>query len=297
MDITKEQIIESKELREQLASRVEVLETVKKLLLIPKTEFATVKQVAEFYEVGETVIEKIYMRNGEELKSDGMCLKSYKDFLNGQHVGLEKMSGKVIFKFDDETELSIPNRGLKVFPRRAILRIGMLLRDSTIAAEVRTQLLNIEEKTPNKIKTQDITEEQALTYAVGMAFASGDPTAIMIATTNMMEFKNRHITELETHNRVLAGEILDWGDRKRLNSGIRNLANNAGIPFGSLWNELYKELSYKHGFSVKQRGDKPYIQWIEESEWDAVVQTFTAMCEKYGTTIVKMIPHGNGLNS
>ena len=52
------------------------------------------------------------------------------------------------------------NRGLKVFPQRAIPRIGMLLRDSDVAKEVRTQLLNIEEKASGETKTHDIDEEQ-----------------------------------------------------------------------------------------------------------------------------------------
>jgi hypothetical protein len=41
--------------------------------------------------------------------------------------------------------VTFPHGGIGLFTRRAILRVGMLLRDSEIA-EVRTQLLNIEKK-------------------------------------------------------------------------------------------------------------------------------------------------------
>ena len=68
------------------------------------------------------------------------------------------MLGKQFFSFGNGENLVVPNRGLKIFPRRAILRIDMLLRDSSVAREVRTQLLNIEEKTSDDVKTEDTSE-------------------------------------------------------------------------------------------------------------------------------------------
>lgn len=58
--MTEEMIMNSKEEREKLIWRIDVLEKTKKLLLIPGTEFATIKQVAEFYEVNEDSVQKIY---------------------------------------------------------------------------------------------------------------------------------------------------------------------------------------------------------------------------------------------
>ena len=73
----------------------------------------------------------------------------------------------------------------------------MLLRDSEVAKVVRTQLLNIEEKASDETKTQDIDEEQSLMLSVGMAVASGDATAVAVASAKLVEFKNRHIQKLE----------------------------------------------------------------------------------------------------
>ena len=56
------QFIDDRILRDSRISRVEVLERVKNLLLIPGTEFATVKQVAEFYEVDENTIKLVCAR-------------------------------------------------------------------------------------------------------------------------------------------------------------------------------------------------------------------------------------------
>lgn len=283
------QFIDDRTLRDNSVGHYEVLEKVKKLLLIPSFEVMTLKQVADYYEVDPHTVEMICSRNSDELNSDGVCRKKVKDFLNSQHVRAEKSSYTTTFVYDNGLNITMSNGGLKVFPRRAILRIGMLLRDSEIAKEVRTQLLNIEEKTSDETKTHDIDEEQNLMLSVGMAVASGDATAVAVASAKLVEFKNRHIQKLENDNKALAEGILEWKDRNKLNAGIRKLAAVTGIHFSKMWNELYKNLQYKYGICVKQRGGTPYIQWIDKSEWDDVMKTFCAMCEAYEQSPTEMI--------
>lgn len=282
------QFIDDKTLRDSSVSHYEVLEKVKGLLLIPETELATVKMVADFYEVEEKAVDKICSRHLEELESDGMYIRKHNELSMRHNVELKTSKGKVTFLFENGDTFDYPTRGVKTFPRRAILRIGMLLRDSAIAKEVRTQLLNIEEKTSDEVKTHDINEEQSLMLAVGMAVASGDAKAVAVATTNLIAFKNRHIEKLKNDNKALADSILEWKDRDRLNAGIRKLSAVTGIHFSKMWNELYKNLQYKYGICLKQRGGTPYVQWIKESEWDKVIKTFCAMCEAYEQSPTEM---------
>lgn len=282
------QFINDRILRDNSVSHYEVLEKVKKLLLIPNVDGMTLKQVADYYEVDAHAIEMICNRNTEELLSDGMRVKPMKEFLNSQDVSFQKERNKAILTYDNGMTFSVTNRGLKVFPRRAILRIGMLLRDSVIAKEVRTQLLNIEEKTSDEVKTHDIAEEQRLMLNVGMAYASGNIEAVMKATTEYNAFQNRHIEQLKNDNKALAGNILEWKDRNKLNAGIRKLAAVTGIHFSKMWNELYKNLQYKYGICLKQRGGTPYVQWIKELEWNKVIKTFCAMCEAYEQSPTEM---------
>ncbi|WP_313069824.1 hypothetical protein [Lacrimispora sp.] len=272
-------LLENKEFRKKLVVKVEVLEKVKELLLIPGTELATARQVADYYEVEEDTVKKLIFRNLDELEEDG--LKSYtgketRDFFDRDNMSLSNLRGGF-----EVNGIRFSNRGNKVIPRRAILRIGMLLRDSEIAKEIRTQLLNIEEKAIPKTKMADITEEQTLALSVGMAYASGDPTAIMLATTKMMDYKNRHISKLEESKKALANGILEWEDRSRINFAVRKMAAFANIPVGQAWNELYKQL--KNGFHIDlpSRGKKPWVQHVSESEWQCVVKTFSALCEYY----------------
>lgn len=282
------QFMDDRTLRDNSVSHYEVLEKVKKLLLIPNLEVMTTEQVADYYEVDYDAVKKVYQRNADELEGDGMRIEKMENFLKGQNVSFQKERNKAILTYDNGITFSVTNRGLKVFPRRAILRVGMLLRDSGIAKEVRTQLLNIEEKTSNEVKIHDITEEQRLMLNVGMAYASGNIEAVMKATTEYNAFQNRHIEQLKNDNKALAGDILEWKDRNKLNAGIRKLAAVTGIHFSKMWNELYKNLQYKYGICLKQRGGTPYVQWIKESEWDNVMKTFCAMCEAYEQSPTEM---------
>lgn len=283
------QFINDRNLRDNNVEHYEVLEKVKSLILLPGTDFAILKQVADFYEVDEETVQTVYKRNKDELDLDGVSLKKCGELSIVHYEQLKSSKGKYTYIFKDGKMLDIPTRGVKTFPRRAILRIGMLLRDSEVAKEVRTQLLNIEEKASDETKTHDINEEQNLMLSVGMAVASGDATAVAVASAKLVEFKNRHIQKLENDNKALADGILEWKDRNKLNAGIRKLAAVTGIHFSKMWNELYKNLQYKYGICVKQRGGTPYIQWIDESEWDDVMKIFCAMCEAYEQSPTEML--------
>lgn len=182
-------IISDKETRDKCANHYEVLEKVKTLLLIPGTEFATITEIADFYEVSVEPIQKIYQRNKSEIDMDGIQLISANELI-GHDCPISKTVSKNQFKtiisYENGRVIEIPNRGIKVFPKRAILRIGMILQNSKVASEIREQLLNILDKVSDEVKIEDITEEQRLMLAIGMAYASGDINAMLKQQQNIM---------------------------------------------------------------------------------------------------------------
>lgn len=279
--MNEQMLIDSKELRDNVIEHFEVLDKIEKeLFLIPHTEMATTQQIADFYEVGIEAVKTIVKKHRAELTGDGLQNKTgneTKEILGRSQINLANFRG--YFMADD---IKFNNRNNLLFPRRAILRVGMLLRDSDIAREVRTQLLNIEEKASPEVKTADIEEEKRLMLNVGMAFSSGNPEAIMKATTEMMGFKNRHIEKLETTNKALTNGILEWEDRDRLNFAVRKLAYSTNTYYPKMWNELYKQLKYKYHIDLKKRGNKPYIEHIKENEWQDVIKCFSALCKANG---------------
>lgn len=291
-------VISDRSIRDKCVGHYEVLERVKELLLLPGTELMSIEQVANYYEVSIDHIKSLYGLNREEIDGDGTEMIP-RGFYNGSVINptsVEQKQTSVTYTFENGQIVTINNRGLKAFSKRAVLRIGMILQQSSIAKEVRTQLLNIEEKSSNEVKIHDINEEQSLMLAVGMAVASGDANAVAVATTNLIAFKNRHIeklkvdnAKLENDNKALAGNILEWSDRKSMSAGIRMLKSVTGQSYSDLWNELYRNLQYKYGICLKQRGKSPFIQHVREDEWDKVLKTFSAMCEAYGQSPTDMI--------
>lgn len=135
-----ERLVEDKSLREKYVGRVDVLDKVKVLSLLPDGEHLTTKQVAEYYEVDKITIDLMLKRHKDEFESDGIKL------IKGNELKQYKST-----HLQDVSELKrVP--ALTLFTRRAILRTGMLLRDSEVAKQVRTYLLNVEENAPKEIK-------------------------------------------------------------------------------------------------------------------------------------------------
>ncbi|MGR5977167.1 hypothetical protein ACT7DE_29870 [Bacillus paranthracis] len=118
-------------IRESYMNRVDVLEKVKGLLLLPNMEMATTKQVAEFYEIEDSVIRHVIKENKEELLQDGYKINVGKDLACEliSHAKVERKRGHILIN----GEMRLPYTEVALFSKRAILRVGMLLRDSLVA--------------------------------------------------------------------------------------------------------------------------------------------------------------------
>lgn len=138
----KEELLQNKELREENLGRVEVLDQVKKLLLLGDTEFATTEMVAEYYGVEKDTIKKLLSRHKEEISSNG-----YKFYAKKEIMEILRLQNATL-------EITIPNRGLNLFSKRAILNVGMLLTDSKVAEEIKQKITGFSNS--NLIKRKEI---------------------------------------------------------------------------------------------------------------------------------------------
>lgn len=130
--ISTEALTESKTLRESVINRTGVLDKVKKLMLLPDDMHVTVEMAATYYEVSPKTVESSVYDNREELESDG----------------LQILTGSSLSSFKKESQIKSRAASLTIIPRRAILRLGMLLRDSKVAQAVRAMLLDNAMGTP-----------------------------------------------------------------------------------------------------------------------------------------------------
>ncbi|NUM33643.1 MAG: hypothetical protein HUU50_03830 [Candidatus Brocadiae bacterium] len=175
-------LLESSTLRHQLCTErnTEVLEQIGNLVLIPNIGFATTEMLAEFYQVSIETIKKITLRHKDELELDGYIVVPWKEFMEKYSLPL-KSKGRMV----------------ALYPRKAILRIGMLLRDSSIAKQVRTYLINAE-----KALKEICTEDTPLSM--------------------MAQQLSQNAQELAAHARMICSIVNEIG---RNRDGIKNLEN------------------------------------------------------------------------
>ena len=295
--VNTEEFIEDEALRDKYMDKLDVLDKVKTLLLIPGTECMTMRQVADYYEVDYNTVKLCYQRNEKEISSDGVAIKTpkvFKEIFNGTSCTIKNLSqehGKLILNIDDNTTIEIPNRGIKCLSKRAVLRVGMLLRDSKVAQEVRTQLLNIAEHTAEQVSelvTQEIDKEQTLLLKIGEAYGSGDFNKFAQASMEYNQYIKRNQEkienenkELKTNNKMLTGDILAVSNRNKFNRAMRVLSSYLHINFGQAYSIFYDQLLYLYGINLKARGDRkpPYVKNIKDDEWGKVSKTITAILE------------------
>ena len=297
VQFNEETLVESREARERYMERTEVLDKVKHLFLIPGMEYLTATQVADFYEVDAETIKKVRQRNSEEFAEDGVHKEPITSFRNfnrdimsrsNTDVVITPLRGGIKFAYGDTTVV-VPNTGITVYPKRAILRMGMLLRDSKVAKEVRTQLLNVFEKTTVDHRADDIETEQELLMGIAKAFSSGEVGQLMQASQALDVFRKRHIEALEQQKAILqeektilAGEANQWANRACLSKVMRTFAAKLHTSFQSAYAMLFNELLYKHRIGLKMRGKKPYVQWLKPEEYRKAYQSVAALCESCG---------------
>jgi hypothetical protein len=152
-------LTESPSLRAQYADRVDALDKVKALSLLPDGTHIDLPMIARYYEVAEDAIESVIRRNREELEANGFQVlkgRAYRDFAS---VNL--------------TDANPNARSITLFTRRAILNVGQMLTESGVARAVRTYLLDVEELAPPEIRTEAL-ERATLARVQVLAYKAAD---------------------------------------------------------------------------------------------------------------------------
>ncbi|UNO40877.1 hypothetical protein [Streptomyces sp. MST-110588] len=127
-------LLESRAMRDSVIGRVDVLDKVKALSLLPDGLHITTQMLADYYEVGERVINRLMQRHRAELSDNGMRV------LRGADLQVFERDNLAL------SMKSYPQgrAHLTIYSRRAVLNTAMLLRDSEVARRVRTHLLDSE---------------------------------------------------------------------------------------------------------------------------------------------------------
>ncbi|OEJ26054.1 hypothetical protein BGM19_19320 [Streptomyces agglomeratus] len=127
-------LLESRTLRDSVAKRTEALDKVKALSLLPDGAHVTTQMVAKYFEVLETAVYSMVSDHREELEANGYRLATREEV-----TALK--AGASVDRYTSKVGL---------FTRRTVLNVAMLLRDSVVARQVRTHLLDTEESRPSQ---------------------------------------------------------------------------------------------------------------------------------------------------
>ena len=267
--INENQLLEQKELREKNLGRIEVLDQVKKLLLLGDTDFATMEMVAKYYDVPIETIKSTINYNREEIEANGYRIYTKDNLLSLKFNLKTKRGGFNVLDNQNNVIASGSNNGMALFSKRAILNVGMLLRDSDVAKEIRSRLLDIahdSETESGNIKTiiTEIDEERSLMLERVEAEMQGDYDTVSIINAKLFALKNKRIEELENINKsITIHSTTIENSRSVINRLIRSISVRTKKPFATIWNEFYSRINYKLNINIKGRDKDKCTSWLD----------------------------------
>ena len=265
------------------------LELVKDILTISKTDIVTVKMCAEYFEVNERRIRQVVDEIKEELEENGLKVYSKAEFLKEINVPLrnnQQLNGKSILTFEDGTELVFPNRGLILMTKRTVLNIGMLLKNSKVAKELRRRILDIvhdaeDTEIVNNV-INEIRTEQEISQDMLQAIMSGDLVKESLLKTELLNLKNKRIEHLEG---IVTNSLTITESKSIINKCIRTIASTKyNNNFGMTWNEFYKLVNYKLNINIKNRNGKGLSKFSDDEikEMEIIAKSW---CSELGINI------------
>jgi hypothetical protein len=192
--ITVDSLVDNKDLRNKLIDRENVIDKVKKLFMIPELLMVSTQQVANYFDVDNNLIRQVFLRNKDEITSDGVQILTAAQISSALHsvTPIRKDRCYTTFDIGEGREVALANAKNRLFSLRAVLRIGLLLRDSEVAKEIRTQLLNVYDDVSVVQRTRHVTEEWDMMIDAIKGMENNDMELSLRAMTKMVQYANRH---------------------------------------------------------------------------------------------------------
>ncbi|MEU8507878.1 hypothetical protein AB0C40_24815 [Streptomyces brevispora] len=218
---TEAALLESRALRVEQMGRVDALDKVKSLVMLPDGVHVRTEDVARYFEVSTEVVKKVIQRHRAEMEENGLRL------LRG--ADLRIFNRDMMSLLDGGRGESYPqaHAQLTLYTRRTVLNVAMLLRDSDIARCVRTYLLDAEQDLRAGYASLEhrVTRVESCLAGVGTALQELGPVL------NRMSLRLDSLDRrLEVTQQVVAGMSVRLGgvseDIVRLDGRMDELARN-----------------------------------------------------------------------
>lgn len=171
-------------LREKLCTEANtsLLNRFEQLVTLPETAWCLTPALASFYQVREDAIRQIIRRHRDELENDGY-----------------KVLSSQTLKEMPQLDFEIPRRGLAIFTRKAVLRIGMLLRNSPVAQMLRSYLIQVE-KEQNVPSAEMVGLKRIVTQLMDHTEQIGRQAEDLTRHSHQI---NQHASQLISHSKLV----------------------------------------------------------------------------------------------
>ncbi len=185
--------------KDEIIERLTVCEKVKDLFEMEPDEYMLTSEMADFFGVSEATINRQTACNRDCFISDGMYDVTEPDYILLKAILVDE-------KVEILNADNLPGRGHKygnytsqydyrLYPKRAVLRMATLLRDSTVAKAVCEQLLNISE-VPFK-RSSEIKREIFMLKNILRAIRNKSQDLLQWANLDYHKWQNRYLYSVQ----------------------------------------------------------------------------------------------------
>lgn len=204
-------ILEKEELRQEILNNnksLDIMNKYKTITTISNMEYETLDKVAKYFEVDYDCIKILIQRNKEELINNGLLIlngSKTKEILVGNKLFPTNYRGYFI-----ADNRKFANKSNTLVNKRCFLNMAMLLRDSAIAQEIRSKMLDIilngnsnnEISTINNTELLDKIEEQNKTINELLKMIEGLSNKIddLNKSSKTLTTKNNDVTVINITN-------------------------------------------------------------------------------------------------
>lgn len=242
-------ILEKEELRQEILNNnrsLNIMDEYKTITTINNMEYETLDKVAEYFEVDYECIRVLTQRHKHELIKNGLLI------LNGSKTREILVENKMLFTnyrgYFIADNRKFANKSNILVNKRCFLNMAMLLRDSKVAQDIRSKILDIVlNKNPKtEISTTDNTE------LLRMIKVQGD----------LIKYQGNMINELTKTVKDLSNKIDDLNKKSKFIT-----TNNNDITIINTTN-LDKFKNYLNGLDDNvTMSKKEYIKLFNEYEF------------------------------
>lgn len=178
----------------ELQQRLAILLKVKKLFAMVDNDYMSTSQLADFFGIPERTITINYELHKEAFILDGVFNVQESDYVLSEAIAHE--TGETILNADLLPDQDDAVYDFRQFPKRAILRLAMLMTDNPVAAAVCEQLLNLAECVEFQCTTA-ARKDIKVTNDLIAAMDGGDEDDMQKALKNYRKRRNRYLFTIE----------------------------------------------------------------------------------------------------